>query len=120
MTEQHQEPIFAAILLLASGLALATYMLGVLLDPTLAVAVSIVLVALGAAFFIPDGQRFIGAIIGFLSVALAGIVIPRAIAEFTTVADQMAVTLAASGLVLLLAIGVLRLAVFGRQTPRAS
>lgn len=120
MTESYHEPVFAVLLLLASGLALTAQMLGVLLDPTPAIAVSGVLVGLGVAFLIPAGKRAIGAIIGLLSVGLAGVVIPRLIAEFTNIGDEMTVALLLSGFVLLLTLAVLRLAVFERHSPQPS
>lgn len=120
MTEGYYEPIFAVLLLLASGLALTAHTLGVLLDPTPAIAVSGVLVGLGAAFLVPEGKRAIGAIIGLLSVGLAGVVIPRLIGEFTNIGDEMTVTLLLSGLVLLLTFAVLRLVVFEPRSPQPS
>ena len=120
MQDNVQEPIFAVLLIFASGLALTAYMLGVLLDPVSAVVISIVLVGIGVAFFIPDGEQAMAAIISLLAVSLAGVGIPRLVAEFTTVRDEMGVTLALSGLVLLLTIAFLRLTVFGRRTQQPS
>lgn len=116
MPSKFQEPIFAVILLISSGIALAAYMLGVLLDFGPSIMVSFVLVGIGVAFFVPEGERAISAVLGLLAVGIAGVGLPRIVTEFTPAHDEMGVTLALSGIVLLLTIIALRLTVF-RQRP---
>lgn len=113
-----QESIFAAILVVASAVSLVTYMLGVLLDPSLGIVISLVMVGIGVASVVPPEQRPIGAIMGLLAVVLAGVVIPRLIARATSVRDELTATLALSGLVLLLTVALLRLTVFDRAAPQ--
>lgn len=113
-----QESIFAAILVVASAVSIVTYMLGVVLDPSLGIVISLVMVGIGVASVVPPEQRPIGAIMGLLAVVLAGVVIPRLIARATSVRDELTATLALSGLVLLLTVALLRLTVFDRAAPQ--
>lgn len=120
MPSKFQEPIFVVLLLIASGGALAAYMLGVFLDPGPSIAVSVVLISIGVAFFVPEEERVISAVLGLLAVGIAGVGIPRLVVEFLSVQDEMGVTLALSGIVLLLTIIALRLTVFRPQPVRSS
>lgn len=119
MIDDVHEPLFAVLLVLAAGLALVTYMLGVLIEPVIAIVLSGVLVVLGATVLIPEDQRMIGAVMGLLAVGLAGVAVPRLVAGVPAIRNEMAVTMALSGLVLLLTIALFRVTVFSRQTRAA-
>lgn len=112
MRTAYQETVFAVLLVVAAGLALGTYMLGVLLDARWAAGGSLVLVAVGVTVLVPAGHRLIGASIGMFAVLLAGVFIPRVIAGFTAVPNEMPITLAVSGFVLVVAVIALRFAVY--------
>jgi hypothetical protein len=116
MPSRSKEPIFALILILASGIALSSYMLGVVLDPLPAIVLSGVLVVIGVAVAVPEGDRAIGSIIALLAVGVAGVGVPRLVAESVTPRDEMGMTLALSGIVLLLTIVALRLTVFSPKS----
>jgi hypothetical protein len=120
MRTAYQESAFAGLLVVAAGLALGTYMLGVLLDPRWAAGGSLVLVAVGVTVFVPAGLRLIGASIGIFAVLLAGVFIPRIIAGFTTIPNEMPVTLAVSGFVLVVAVIALRFAVYNHAATHTS
>lgn len=115
MPSRFQEPVFAVILLISTGIALAAHMLGVLLDLVPSILISIALVGIGVAFFIPAGEREINAILGTLVVCIAGFGLPRLVAEVTTTRDEVRVILALGGIVLLLTIIALRLTDFRRR-----
>ena len=120
MRDTYQEPAFAVVLIASAGFAVTTYMLGVLFDPVPAIAVSFAVVGIGAVLFLPRGERALGSIIGLLSVGLAGVVSPRLVTEFTSVTNEMALSLFVSGLVLLLTLAVLRVTVFSRASTGSS
>lgn len=117
MVEPYRELGFDILLALASGIALAAYMLGVLLDPLPAAIVGFFLVMVGVITLVPHQARATAAAIGFVAVGLAGIVIPRAINAFLEfpAANELMVTLIGSSLVLLLTFALLRLTAFHNQ-----
>lgn len=114
MVDGIRELGFVVLLATASGIALAAYMLGVLLDPLPAAAVGFLLVTVGVMTLIPRQGRPTAAAIGFVAVGLAGIVMPRAVTSVLIfpAADELMVTLTGSGLVLLLTFALLRLTAF--------
>lgn len=110
----HRELGFDVLLAIASGMALAAYMFGVILDPIPAAVVSFVLVVVGVMTLVPRQARATAAALGFVAVGLAGIVIPRAVTSvipFPT-SNELTVTLVGSGLVLLFTFALLRLTAF--------
>lgn len=119
MKRSYAEPAFDGVLVLASLLALAAYMLGVLLDPWPAIGASLALVAVSAWGLVPAPDRVLAAISGSIAVLLAGVAIPRYVASVPGVGDELALVLALSGIVLLLAFAVLRATVF-RERSHAS
>lgn len=107
---------FDMLLALASGIALAAYMLGVLLDPVPAAAVGFILVIAGVMTLVPPEARATAAAIGGIAVGLAGIVVPRAVDSFLVIplTNELMASLIGSGLVLLLTFALLRLTAFDR------
>lgn len=119
MVNRYRELGFDALLAAASGVVLAAYMLGALLDPLPAAIVGFVAVGVGAVSLVPRRERATAAAIGVVAVGLAGVVVPRAVTSVVSpAANELAVTLVGSGLVLLLAVSLLRLTAFrGGEGP---
>lgn len=118
MVEVYRELGFDVLLATASGIALAAYMLGVLLNPLPAAVVGSIFVLGGVVTLVPRQARATATAIGFASVGLAGIVIPRAVDSFLVlpISNELLVSLVGSGLVLLLTFALLRLTVFHDRT----
>lgn len=114
MAETYQELGFDALVTIGSGIVLATYMLGIILDPLPASAVGFGLVSFGVVALVPRRARTTATSIGFLAVGLAGVLIPRAVTSFIALppGNELEVTLVGSGLVLLLTFPLLRMTVF--------
>ncbi|WP_232700851.1 hypothetical protein [Halobacterium wangiae] len=121
MVDAYRELGFDVLLATASGFALTAYMLGVLLDPLPAAAVSFILVIGGVMTLVPPQARATAVAIGCVAVGLAGVVIPRTVNSFlpVPVGNELLITLTGSGLVLLLTFALLRLTVFDNtdRTP---
>lgn len=117
MAERYRELGFDTLLALVSGATLAAYMLGIVLDPIPAVAVGSILVVGGVLALVPSHARATATVIGLVTVGLAGAVIPRAVSSIIAppAANELAIALAGSGLVLLLTFALLRLTVFDEQ-----
>ena len=117
MDAVYQELGFDVLIATASGIALAAYMLGVLLDPLPAAVVGFILVMVGVLTLVPRQSRATATVIGCVAVGLAGIVIPRAVDSFLVIptSNELLVSLAGSGLVLLLTFALLRVAAFDDQ-----
>jgi hypothetical protein len=115
MDERYAEPLFDVLVVFATGIAIAAYMLGVLLDPLPAVVVAGGLVVLGAAVLVPDRGRVLAGLVGAVAVVLGGVVVPRAVVSVVEAGDEMALTLVASAVVLVVAFAVLRVTAFGRR-----
>ena len=111
MNQTLQELGFDTLLTVTSGVALAAYMLGVLLNPVPAAVVGLVLVVVGVATLAPRRARVTAGALGVVAFGLAGVVVPRAVGSLG-IGDELAITLAGSGLVLLLAFALLRLTAF--------
>ena len=111
MNQTLRELGFDTLLVVTSGIALAAYVLGVLLNPMSAAAVGLVLVVAGAATLAPRRARVTAGALGVVAFGLAGVIVPRAVGSLG-IGDELAITLAGSGLVLLLAFALLRLAAF--------
>ena len=114
MGDAYRELGFDMLLATASGIALAAYMLGVLLDPWPAAAVGFILVMAGVMTLVPPQARATATAIGCVAVGLAGIVMPRAVDSFLVlpVTNELMATLIGSGLILLLTFALLRLTAF--------
>jgi hypothetical protein len=114
MDRVHQELGFDTLLVIASGMTLAVYMLGILLDPIPAAVIGFILVAAGVMTIVPRRTRATAAALGFVTFGLAGIVVPRAVTwpVASRVGSQLTAALAGSGLVLLFGFALLRLTVF--------
>ncbi|QLG48749.1 hypothetical protein [Natrinema halophilum] len=121
MTELYDELGFDTLLALAAGLALVAYMLGIFPGPDYAAAVGLGFVVAGVIIFVPSGARVPAFAIGVVSVGVAGIAFPRAVVAFvdTPARNELPIVLTGSGLVLVLAFGLVRLTAFDtrrRQT----
>lgn len=114
MEETYREFGFDTLLVIASGIALVAYMLGVILDPMSAAVVGLILVFVGVITLVPEQARATAAAIGFVAVGLAGIVVPRAVNSVITLPadNELMITIVGSSLVLLLAFALLRLTAF--------
>lgn len=122
MVDVYRELGFDILLVAASGIALAAYMLGVLLDPLPAAVIGFILVMGGVMTLVPRQARATATAISCVAVGLAGIVIPRAVTSFLTfpTGNELKVTLFGSGLVLLLTIALLRLTAFHNRNRIAA
>lgn len=120
MTETYAELGFDALLAVATGIALAAYMLGVVLDPIPAAAVGLVLVVGGVIALVPPETRAPAAAIGLTAVGVAGIVVPRAVTSIVAVptGNELTITLVGSGLVLLLTFALVRMTAFDGRARR--
>jgi len=115
MVKRFAEPAFDVLISLATALAFITYMLGLFIDPTAAVIISLVLVILGTTVLIPREKRIMAGIIGSIAVVVGGLVIPRFLV-FKGVADEFVLIIALSGFVLLLSFCALRITIFRQST----
>lgn len=120
MPQTTNELVFDLLLVTATGIAFTTYMLGVLLDPTAGIAVSLVLVSIGVLTVVPREKRAVAATSGLLGVVIAGVVAPRFVTRFTGVPDELTLSLLLSGVVLLLTVGLLHLTTFSRTAPQTA
>jgi hypothetical protein len=118
MDERYAEPVFDVVIALATSLAFTAYMLGLVLDPTPAVIIGLGLVILGATVLIPQEGRMMAGIIGSIAVVVGGAVIPQFMVNFTGFADELSLTVALSGLVLLLTFVTLRITTFSQRTAQ--
>ena len=89
----------------------STYTPGILLNSMPAAVVGIVLVVVCAATLAPRRARVTAGALGVVAFGLAGVVVPRAVGSLG-IGDELAITLAGSGLVLLFAFALLRLTAF--------
>lgn len=108
------ELAFDLLLVVATGIAFATYMLGVLLDPMAGVVVGILLLGAGLFTVVPRVKWVVAGGSGALGVLLAGVVVPRFVTRFTGVADELTLSLLLSGLVILLTVVSLHVTTFTR------
>jgi hypothetical protein len=117
MAEIYRELGFDTLLAITSGLVLAAYMLGVILNPLPAAAVGFILVVVGVMTLVPRRARATAVVLGSVAVGLSGVVIPRAVTSLIAppAANELMITLIGSGLVLLLTFALLRLTAFHPQ-----
>lgn len=120
MHEKYAEPAFDVLIALATAIAFTAYMLGLLLDPTPAVIIGLALVILGATVLIPREGRMMAGIIGLIAVVVGGAVVPRFMVNFTGIADELPLTVAISGLILLLTFATLRITTFSQRTAHSA
>lgn len=113
-----QEIGFDLVITVASGLSLAAYMLGVLLDPLPAAALSVVMIIAGSVVILPRRVWSIACVLGITTVILAGVVVPRLVAEFTTINDVMPLTVGLSAIVLFSTFVAVHLTAFQPRPPR--
>lgn len=116
MYERYTELAFDALVALATGVAVTAYMLGVLLDPIPAVLIGLALVVLGTIALIPPERRLMTGIIGASAVIGGGGGVPRVIASISGITNELPLTVALCGLVLLLSFAARRATIFGRAT----
>jgi hypothetical protein len=114
MVKRFAGPAFDVLISFATALAFINNMLGLFVDPSAAVIISLVLV-IGATVLIPREKRIMAGIIGSIAVVVGGLIIPRFIV-FTGVADEFVIIIALSGLVLLLSFAALRITIFRQST----
>lgn len=117
MVQTVNELVFDLLLVAAAGIAFTTYMLGVLLNPMFGVAAGIVLLGIGLLTVVPREKWVVAAISGLIGVLLAGVVIPRFVTQFTSVANELSTSLLVSGLILLLTIALLHATTFTQSAP---
>lgn len=117
MIKRNAEVAFDALLTLSVGVGVVTHMLGLLVRPVLAVGFGIGLVVLGARLLVPHEEHRIAGFVGTLTVLLAGVAVPRTVASVTWPIDELAATVALSGLLLVVTFAVLRITVFDRARP---
>jgi hypothetical protein len=114
MVKRFAEPTFDVLISFAIALAFMNNMLGLFVDPSAAVIISLVLV-IGATVLIPREKQIMAGIIGSIAVVVGGLVIPRFIV-FKGVADEFVLIIALSGFVLLLSFCALRITIFRQST----
>ncbi|MFD1514107.1 hypothetical protein [Halomarina rubra] len=123
MNRTSSELVYDLLLVLASGLGVVTYMLAILMSPALGAGASLILVVLGLFTLVPAGKRVPAGMIGITAVALAGIVIPRAVSRVDSavfpLGNEMTTTLLVSGIVLLVTFALVRVTAF-QPEPRHS
>lgn len=118
MYRRYAEPAFDVLVSLATALAFVAYMLGVVIDPTLAVIIGLVLVILGATVLVARESWLMAGIIGSVSVVVGGAVVPQAVVDFTGIDNELPLTIALSGFVLLLSFATLRVTTFSRRSTQ--
>lgn len=115
---------FDLLLALGTVIALGSYALGVLLDPLPAVILGVAIAATGAAVFAPRGARLPALAIGTGTVIVAGILVPRVILGLVDprvpVGNELWVTVAASIVVVLAGVLLVRLTAFRKPDLRAA
>ena len=113
MAKRFAEPAFDVLICFAIALAFMNNMLGLFVDPSAATIISLVLVIV-ATVLIPREKRIMAGIIGSIAVVVGGVVIPRFVV-FTGVAEEFVLTIALSGLVLLLSFAALQITIFRQR-----
>ncbi|WP_227357316.1 hypothetical protein [Haladaptatus salinisoli] len=103
---------FDTVIATATGLALVTYMLRLVLDPLLAVALGSVFIVGGTLVFIPKHARALAGMSGLVTLIVAGALIPRFVMGFTTVKNPMATTLGLGVIVLLFTFVIVHITAF--------
>jgi hypothetical protein len=114
MVKRFAEPAFDVLISFSTALAFTNNMLGLFVDPSAAVIISLVLV-IGATVLIPREKRIMAGIIGSIAVVVGGLVIPKFIV-FTGIADEFSLLIALSGLILLLSFAALRITILRQST----
>lgn len=120
MSQPVKELVFDLLLIAATAITFTTYMLGILLDPILGIAVGVILVGVGLLTIVPRERWTIAALSGVFGVLLAGVVVPRFTTQFTEVADELSLSLLLSGIILLLTIALLHITVFRQSIPQSA
>ena len=120
MYEKYAEPAFDVLIVFATAIAFTAYMLGILLDPTPAVIIGLALVVLGATVLIPRERRMMAGLIGGIAVVVGGVAVPRFFVDFTGFANELSLSVALSGLVLLLSFATLRITTFSQRTTQSA
>jgi len=115
MQNLFREAGFDTVVVVATGFALVSYMLGLFLDPIPAVGVGVLLVAAGTVAFVPRVAWLPAGVSGLVALLIAGVLIPRYVVEFTTISQKMTVTLGLGALVLLSAFAVVRVTAGGKE-----
>lgn len=112
MTRALNELIFDLLLVAAAGIAFTTYMLGILLDPIPGIVAGIVLLGVGLLAIVPREKLIVTGISGLFALLLAGVVVPRFVSHASTGADELSLSLALGGVVMLLTVGLLHITTF--------
>lgn len=120
MNGSTQELLFDILILLAVGLAQASYVLGIGVDPFPTLVIGVALVSVGVATVVPRHARVPAAATGLLGMLLAGAVVPRYAARAVRPGETLWLSLLLAGIVLLVAFAILRITTFGPRTPRAT
>lgn len=108
------------LVVVATGIAFTTYMLGVLIDPTVSIVVGLLLVGRGVLAVVPRDKRAVAATSGSLGVVTAVVVAPRFVTRFTGVRDELTLSLLLSGVVRLLTVALVHLTTFRQPAPQTN
>lgn len=118
MNRTYAEPAFDVLIAIATAFALSTYLLGLFIDPTPAIFISMGVIILGTFLFAPPHQRVIAGSSGLFAVILAGVAIPRYVVTLTGIPDELPLTLALSVVVLVLTFVALRITTFHQRNAQ--
>ena len=118
MDRPTRELLFDGLVLLAVGLAQATFLLGIGGGPYPTLVIGIVLILSGVATIVPPRTRVPAAITGLVGMVLAGAVVPVFAARAVRPGTTIWVALLLAGVVLLLTFAVLHITIFGPRATR--
>jgi uncharacterized membrane protein HdeD (DUF308 family) len=117
MNRPTHELLFDGLVLLAVGLAQASFLLGIGVEPYPTLVIGTVLVVSGVVTIVPPRTRVPAAITGLTGMVLAGAVVPIFAARAVRPGTTLWAALLLAGVVLLLTVAILRVTTF---TPRAT
>lgn len=115
-----QEIEFNIVVTVASSLALIIYMLMGVSDPLPAIVLGGVLVLIGTVIFVPREAWLPSGVLGVGAVIIAGVLVPRIVVEFTTVSNEMSITVLLSAVILLSTFAALHLSTSRYQKSRTA
>ncbi|WP_074854626.1 hypothetical protein [Natrinema salifodinae] len=113
-----QEIEFNIVVTVASSLALIIYMLMGVSDPLPAIVLGGVLI--GTVIFVPREAWLPSGVLGVGAVIIAGVLVPRIVVEFTTVSNEMSITVLLSAVILLSTFAALHLSTSRYQKSRTA
>ena len=113
------ELLFDGLLLLVVGLAQASFLLGIGVDPYPTLVIAAAIVVSGVVAIVPPRTRVPAAITGLVGVVLAGAVVPVFAARAVRPGTTLWASLLLAGVVLLLTFTVLRVTTFSPGTTQS-